>query len=457
METAKIKSIFKLFDTDVDYGYITTFQAELNRLCSLILIPAIVVAILSWLPYIPLDWKLKLPSLRRYFIIALRLGFTLTGIILLFLHFTHFFKVKSYWLLFSLICYLQLASAAIVGLVEADAAYMGGYAMLILVIPLMPFKTTHSITMMSSALILFVIFGIIADIGFYSGDKNYGLLNLIVAFTASIIGIFVMNNIRKVSYERNHLNYLNNMRLKVATTEIFLINEELKKANTLKSKLLEIAAHDLKTPLQKIMGCAQFLQDEVKEDPASEKKLNAICKSTDNMIKLINKLLKSLSIESGKLKIKKSIVDLEKLAESVIEANKPYLNKKNQKIFFSAEGKCIVTADIMLLQEVFENLLSNAIKFSFPGQSIWVNISQHGSIVSLKVRDEGPGLNKDDKEKLFNRFQKLSAKPTGGESSTGLGLAITKDLVELFNGKIRVESEPDLGSTFIVDFPKARV
>jgi signal transduction histidine kinase len=451
MDTIKIKNLFNLFDADVDYNFLTTLREELNRQCNLILVPSAVVAILSWLPYIPLDYSL---FLEMPLIIVFRLGFTLAGVIALILHFFPYFKKENYWLLFSLICYLELVSAIIAGAVNADPAYMGGYAMLILVIPLMPFKIIHSIAVLSSSVFLFILTALITRLHFDSWGESYGLYNMVSSVVSSFIGIFVLDNIRKVSYEKNKLNYITNMELKVATMEIFQINEELKKADKLKSQLLEIAATDLKNPLQDIMACTQIIKDEVKEEPASIRRLNVIHRSTENMLNLITKLLKSLSIDRGKLVLKKSDVDIGDVFGNVIEINKPQLEKKNQKIFFNAEERCMVVGDKILLKEIFDNLLSNAVKFSYPGKSIWVNVSRNSAGVSVKVRDEGPGLSENDKKNLFIRFRKLSAKPTGGESSTGLGLAITMDLVEMHNGKIKVESEPGRGCAFIVDLPK---
>lgn len=452
MDTSRFRNIFRLFDEDADYTDSTTFQEELNRQCNLILVPAAIVAIFSWLPYIPLDRDLYGGII---IIVFFRLGFALTGVLSLILHFTPLFREKNYWLLFSLIYYMELASPVIAGLVRADAAYMGGYAMLILAIPLMPFRKKHSFIMMASSLFLFMVIIIVLNTKFSLPVTSYGLYNVVTASTASFIGILVLDNIRKVSYEKNRLDYIANMQLKVATMEIYQINEELKKTNLLKSKLLELAANDLQKPLQDIMECAQSLQGEIKADRSPGKELEAIYKSSGNMIKLITKLLKSLSIESGKLVLNKTHIDAGKLAESVIDAAKPYLEKKKQPLFFKVEGECLVDGDELLLQEILENLLSNASKFSPPGRSIWIGIDRHDAVVTFKVRDEGPGLNEEDKEKLFNRFQKLSAKPTAGESSTGLGLAITHDLVAMHNGRIWVESEPGRGCTFIVEIPKA--
>ena len=236
------RTIFSLFDADVDYGESTTFQAELNRQCYLILKPTAIVAIFCWLPYIILD---KALFQSACLIVCLRVGFTLVAITSLILRSKPFFKKYSYWLLFILCCYFELITAVILGLVKAHPAYMGGYAMLLLVVPLMPFKKIHSIIMLSSSLLIFTIMVFSTSIKFDTLPKKYGLYNLVGAAVVSCIAILVLDNIRKVNFEISQENYLTNMKLKVATIQIFTSNEELKEANELKSKLLEIAAHDL--------------------------------------------------------------------------------------------------------------------------------------------------------------------------------------------------------------------
>jgi len=103
--------------------------------------------------------------------------------------------------------------------------------------------------------------------------------------------------------------------------------------------------------------------------------------------------------------------------------------------------------------QVLENLVSNAVKYSPPGRDIFVRLQRHAQVVRVEVQDQGPGLSAEDQKKLFGKFARLSAKPTGGEHSTGLGLSIVKKMVEAMNGKVWCESEPGHGATFIVEFP----
>jgi signal transduction histidine kinase len=101
--------------------------------------------------------------------------------------------------------------------------------------------------------------------------------------------------------------------------------------------------------------------------------------------------------------------------------------------------------------QVLENLISNAVKYSPPGKNIFVRLRQQSGAIRLEVQDEGPGLSGEDQKKLFGKFARLSAKPTGGEHSTGLGLSIVKKMVEALTGRVWCESEPGRGATFIVE------
>ncbi|MCP4147190.1 MAG: hypothetical protein GY757_05515 [bacterium] len=228
---------------------------------------------------------------------------------------------------------------------------------------------------------------------------------------------------------------------------------ELEKANTLKSELAQIAAHDLKNPLQLIIAHAFSLEAELPGEPKLRKRLSKIHRSSEQMLDIIEKLLETAAIENGKLKLHKSEVDVGKMALASVKSNKTAARRKKQKLFLNFDRNCLVMADRVLLRQVMDNLLANSIKFSPRGLPIRVAVKKKNGRVVFRVTDKGPGLTADDMEKLFGRFQRLSAKPTGNESSTGLGLSICKNLVELHSGTIRAESKPGEECSFIVELP----
>jgi signal transduction histidine kinase len=270
-------------------------------------------------------------------------------------------------------------------------------------------------------------------------EDTYGLYNLMISVAVALLAIYVFDKIRETSYKNAYL--------------LQHTNKELQKANELKNQLLQVAAHDLKDPLQVIIGYTDLLTMKLKENKFAHERLKIIHRSTDRMIKLIAGLLEITSIESGKLVMHKSEVDFGEVVEASVNSHQRTSQKKNQLLQATVEKDCLVYGDKMLLRQIANHLISNAIKFSSPGKTIWVALSQDEDTVVLKVRDEGPGIHEDEIDKLFNKFQRLSTRPTAGEISTGLGLAITRDLVELHNGSITVQSELEKGSTFIVNLP----
>ena len=232
-------------------------------------------------------------------------------------------------------------------------------------------------------------------------------------------------------------------------------------ASRFKTELLAIAAHDLKNPLQSIIGFSSLIQESAKSPVDMQRYATTIQNAAQRMFKLINELLNTTAIDAGKLTLNRFPCSLDELASVVLAANLQQANQKQQRIDFHAEPNCIAEVDAERIREVFDNLVSNAIKYSPIGKTIWIRIFRATSsdgdalpVIRFTVRDEGQGLTEDDMKKLFGRFQRLSAKPTGGESSTGLGLSIAKQLVELHNGKLWAESEgKDKGTTFIVELP----
>lgn len=231
-------------------------------------------------------------------------------------------------------------------------------------------------------------------------------------------------------------------------------------ASRFKTELLSIAAHDLKNPLQSIIGFSSLIQESDESPADTQMYATTIQNAAQRMIKLINELLNTTAIDAGKFSLTPFSCSLGELASVVIAANLQQANQKEQRIDFLAEPNCIAEVDAERIREVFDNLVSNAIKYSPIGKTIWIRVFRAVAsddsmpVVRFTVRDEGQGLTEEDMKKIFGRFQRLSAKPTGGESSTGLGLAIAKQLIELHNGKLWAESEgKNKGATFIAQLP----
>jgi ligand-binding sensor domain-containing protein/signal transduction histidine kinase len=224
-------------------------------------------------------------------------------------------------------------------------------------------------------------------------------------------------------------------------------------ADHLKGEMLSIAAHDLKTPLQSMIGYGDLLAAEGASKAAVEY-AGYSTRSAQRMLDIVNRLLQSDSMERGGLPVLRQAVNVGDLALAIAGSLQPHAEAKKQRIHASAAPSCLVEGDEEWLRQVLENLVGNAIKYSPPRCSIWVDVKKANGTVRLEVRDEGPGLTEDDKARLFGRFQRGSARPTGGESATGLGLSIVKQLVELHSGQVWAESGGrGEGARFVVELP----
>lgn len=232
-------------------------------------------------------------------------------------------------------------------------------------------------------------------------------------------------------------------------------NAKLEEENQIKVKLLSIVAHDLRNPLTTILGVTRLLLGGGIQKPDAPELLEMVMTSSQTMYNLIADLLDQAAIQLGKFSVQWQDTDVSAVCETVVNT---YINRakaKQQQIEWHPQPDCIVKADAQRLQQIVDNLLSNAIKFSPPETTIRLCIKQTATHVYISVHDEGPGLTSDDMTKIFGFFTTLSAKPTGGERSTGIGLSIVKKLTEAMQGHIWCESEPDAGATFIVELPLA--
>ena len=179
--------------------------------------------------------------------------------------------------------------------------------------------------------------------------------------------------------------------------------------------------------------------------------ITVIEKSINRMNDMINRLLDIRKIEDKISELKLEKVNLRKVIKDVNNNLSNEINRKQINLSIEAE-ELYAQVDPDYAVQVFENLLSNAIKFSPPQKEVKVILAKDNGKARAEIKDEGPGFTDEDKKKIFGKFQRLSAKPTGGEQSTGLGLSIVKKYVEAMNGKVWCESEQGKGANFIVEF-----
>jgi signal transduction histidine kinase len=245
--------------------------------------------------------------------------------------------------------------------------------------------------------------------------------------------------------------------------QLSLKNQELEHLNREKNEFLGIVAHDLKNPLSGILGLAELLA-EASETPDSASTLELqecvamIQGSANNMFQLITNLLDVNAIESGKINVLLEPTDLSSLVRRVIRNYIERATRKNISVHFEVVPMTtyLVLTDVQISQQILDNLVSNAVKYSPHGKNIHVRLINDEHWVKCEIRDEGQGLTVEEQQKLFCKFTRLSAKPTGDEHSTGLGLFIVKKLVDAIHAKVYCHSEVGQGACFVVEFPKLR-
>ncbi|NOX18422.1 MAG: HAMP domain-containing protein [Chlorobi bacterium] len=273
-------------------------------------------------------------------------------------------------------------------------------------------------------------------------------------------------NFQKIARQKAELEeYSKTLEHKVAerTRKLSETNKSLEKAyqqvlelNLEKNEFLGIAAHDLKNPLTAIKGFGEIIiGDKTLERDDLERYADIIVKSSERMFEIITSLLDINRIEEGKVEVKYMEVSANGLAKSIIKQNSKAAAEKEITINKNLlEEDLEFLTDPSLTMQILDNFISNAIKFSPKGKDIVVKITADEKSVAFSVKDNGPGLSDEDKSKLFTKFAKLSARPTGGEHSTGLGLSIVKKITEMLGGEIRVESELRKGAEFILILPR---
>jgi len=249
------------------------------------------------------------------------------------------------------------------------------------------------------------------------------------------------------------------------TSELYRANqrlaaqrESLRRSNQFKSEMLGIVAHDLKNPLGIILGRTEIIRDlldlEPVPVPSVKAQLEQVRDSARRLTRMVDDLIVDAMNDAMDIAVRAEPLDFAALVAEVVAANRPLAERKEQTLATDGLSSLRLIADQERVREAVDNLIGNAVKYSPVGGRIDVTVETAGEEAVCRVRDFGPGLSSEDIARVFGRFQRLSAKPTAGEGSTGLGLSIAKRIAELHGGRVTVESPgPGQGATFSIHLP----
>jgi signal transduction histidine kinase len=235
--------------------------------------------------------------------------------------------------------------------------------------------------------------------------------------------------------------------------------EQLRKLGVQKDEFIGMASHDLKNPLTCILGFASVISSRIPPGAVMTEEMHGwvsmIVGHCWVMQKIIEDFLDFQALEDGEIKLTLEMVDINELASDVLARNNGSAAKKGITTHLDLErGPLLINADRGRVNQVLENYVSNAVKFSARAQRVTICTRRSEKRVLVEVRDTGPGITDEDMKKLFVKYAKLGNAPTGGEKSSGLGLAICKRVVELHGGKTGARNNPEGGATFWFELPE---
>jgi signal transduction histidine kinase len=225
----------------------------------------------------------------------------------------------------------------------------------------------------------------------------------------------------------------------------------------MKSDFISFVSHELRTPLTIVKGFATIMLDDASDRLTREQKeqLSYINESIDHLSRIISNLLDISKIEAGKLRLQKKNVNIVSLIKKVLRSFRLYAKSKEIKLETSFAAKLSpVSADPDRLTQVLTNLIDNAIKFSHKNGEVFIKAKEEKDVIEVSVADSGIGISPENFNRIFNKFQRVEKGVSSKLRGTGLGLPISREIIQLHGGKIWVESEEGRGSKFIFTLPQ---
>jgi signal transduction histidine kinase len=280
------------------------------------------------------------------------------------------------------------------------------------------------------------------------------LISVLILFSITLSSLLVWLSIRN-NASKNIIESQNNKVREL--TQIHKDNEILMNELLLeKQQLVGVLSHDLKGPFNRVFALIQLLQsssDNLKTD--QKEYIGKMHSVIADGLSMIRNLMDYQKLKGKGIEVNLEAINLSNVVGTLARNYKVLAEKKKIELHLNVLPAIMVQADKYCLHRIMDNLLSNAVKFSGEYRNIFMNVYEDELWIRVDVCDEGPGISVDDQFKLFTQFHTLSAKPTGGETATGLGLAVAKILSEKMKAELSSVSKPGQGSIFTLKIPKA--
>jgi signal transduction histidine kinase/CheY-like chemotaxis protein/HPt (histidine-containing phosphotransfer) domain-containing protein len=444
----KCETIFAACDDDSSRN---TFKSELNYEAGRLFF-TMLISMLAWLPYIQNDIILHpFPEI----VIPIRLGLTLLSVVLIALKFTKRFRNRPDIMMGIMIGYLNFGTAFITATAGENApSYIGGLSFVLIISTFLPLMLKYKFIITIFSLVIFFIGGILTNLNFSNIAIRYSINDLFLAFMLSILFFYILNNIKYRSWERQQkLNEKNKLFMKFMD-ETITLSERVEAASKAKSNFLANMSHEIRTPMNAIIGMAELALRENIPD-ASREHIITIKQAGTNLLSIINDILDFSKIESGKFEIVPCNYLLSSMIHDVVSIIRMRVVDSN--LSFVVNIDCNVPnslfGDETRIRQVLLNILSNAVKYTkkgFVSFSINGEINEDTVFLTIDVTDSGNGIKPEDLKKLFGEFVQVDMAANKGVEGTGLGLVITKKLINAMDGDINVQSEYGKGSTFTI-------
>ena len=301
------------------------------------------------------------------------------------------------------------------------------------------FKSSRQIILVFSLYFISVVYLAIADKNLPGKDLLPSEWNLIV-FATTLLACTMVFFISALLAQRIFTN------LERRETE------RQKEINDAKTRLYTNITHEFRTPLTVILGLADSAKNNGQSNVPG--KMDTIIKNGKNLLQLVDQMLDLSKVESGRMSVNKINANIIPFLKYVFQLQEFYAEEKNISMRFSSESQSYeVEFDPEKLASIVSNLLSNAIKFTPDGGQISMKVYRRDTNICFEVKDNGIGIPSEKQETIFDRFYQVDGETTRKEGGAGIGLAITRELVQLLGGSINVKSNPGIGTVFVVCLP----